>query len=392
MRAIGSNSGVAALAGLLWLAGCAHYDDPYYVHSVWRPAGGAASHVEVFYVTDRKPNAGMAGGFSYLPADAPSCGAIGMEIPAAKLPAGDDAFGTVGKPEPSACGASLEALAARVADAAHAVHCARTLIFVHGFYTGFETAALRTGQLKSDAAFACPAIAFSWTSSGKNDDYQGDEAASRKAEPLFAALVRDLAARGIRPEIVAHSLGARLALDGLASLASGGESGNPDLAGELMLYAADVDHDAFARKAAAVAPLVQRITIYASDEDSALALSARLHDGAARLGRQPDADRRFAQPGLHCVDVIDASDAPADIDGHDYYGLSYEVLSDMALTLAGVPAAARTRPFFGRDPTLTCGEQPCGPDARFALNVSWGRRPGPILRFIRWLIPLLPLT
>ena len=76
---------IAVLAGLLWLAGCAHYDDPYYVHSVWRPQGGGESHAVVFYLTNRRPSPGMPGGFSYLPADTPSCGSIGVTIPADKL-------------------------------------------------------------------------------------------------------------------------------------------------------------------------------------------------------------------------------------------------------------------------------------------------------------------
>jgi esterase/lipase superfamily enzyme len=121
---------------------------------------------------------------------------------------------------------------------------------------------------------------------------------------------------------------------------------------------------------------IGRLTIYASDDDAALALSRRFNRGASRIGREP-----VATYGNANVDVIDASDAHADASGHEYYGLSYEVLADMSLVLAGVPAPDRLNPRDARPPTLLR-------DTTYRLNVTADRRPDVFTRALRWFISL----
>jgi hypothetical protein len=112
-----------------------------------------------------------------------------------------------------------------------------------------------------------------------------------------------------------------------------------------------------------------------SNDDVALAVSPRLNHRAARLGRAPGEVR-----GVHSIDVIDATDAPADILGHGYYGLSYEMLADMRLALAGQTVEQRFAPYRSQPPTL----ERAG-DGTYKLAVTWQRAPNIFTRFLRWL-------
>lgn len=378
---------VAGLLAACALAACASYDNPYYVHSVWRPADGAASSAPVFFVTDRKAD-GTPGGFGYEYAGKTACGRITASIPAAKLPAGPDIFAKPVKPEAIACaknGASFAGLIAAIRAATP--DCHRVMIFVHGYYTGFATAALRTAQLKSDTQWPCGAIAFSWSSTGKARGYAADKTYAVQAEPMLDALIGELQGAGLESEIIAHSMGTFLVLDALAKLTPNARA-RP--VGELLLYApdigADANNDDFLPRAKAIAPIVRRITIYASSGDAVLAASRRIN-GTDRLGRTPDADLRYRAPGT--IDVIDASDVPGDFSGHNYYGLAYEAVDDMALTLAGISALDRSGSVWGRKPTLRCKSNrgDCVP----ALRIDWTRQPDPYWRLLRWLVSILPL-
>ncbi len=374
-------------AGLLplLLGACATYDNAYYVHSVWRAADAKPAAARVYYVTDRLAD-GTPGGFGYRPGKSASCGTVDAAIPAAKRPGDHNQFAATVKPVSVSCardGAPFGGLVAKIA--AETPACRRVLIFVHGYNTGFETAALRTAQLKSDAQFACAAIAFSWSSAGQRTAYKDDRVNAERAEPLLAALVAALNGVGIEPEIVAHSMGTRLTLRALAG--GGGKIG------ELLLFAADVGDDEFQALVSKVSGRARRITIYASADDAVLAASERLN-GGPRLGEQSRHALRYRHRGDEGIDTIDASDAAGDLSGHNYFGLSYEAVADMSLALAGVPAAARAAPLDGRAPTLTCplGSLPqCEAQSLYALNVTPERGPSLPWQLLRWLSRLIPV-
>ncbi|MBI3677903.1 MAG: alpha/beta fold hydrolase [Proteobacteria bacterium] len=397
MQACFANMRFAAIALVLLLAACASYDNPYFVHSVWRNAQASSADVNIFYLTDRAADKNAPGGFGYVRGSDASCGTLDALVPAARLPAGDAEFAKTVARKGLSCSngkTSLGALADAITQAA--APCRSVLIFVHGYYTGFETAALRTAQLKHDAQFGCAAVAFSWSSTGtiSGATYEQDLQVSEQAEPLLSDLVRDLAARGLRIHIVAHSMGTRLVLKSLAALVHRNGMLRENTIGEVLLFAGDISadpqDDEFLRLADIVRPQAQRMTIYAASDDAALAVARTLHGGARRLGREPQGDLRYRAAGPHAIDVIDASGAPGDLVGHDYYGLSFEVVSDMALTLAGVSTADRAAGNAGRKPTLVC-EKNCDGDPVYALNVSANRRPNILWRIVRWLAPLVPI-
>jgi len=360
---------LAAFALTAFLAGCASYDDPYFVHSVWRPSDAAATAADVYFVTDRVKNPQHPQGFEYRRGDTTSCGVVHASIPPARLPNGAEVFAHETGRDAISCGARDISIARAVAASAHAKHCADVLIFIHGFDTGFESAVLRAGQLGSDTQWRCAVLAFSWSSAGKRIRYDADVRNAELAEPLLADLLNALKVQGLRVDIVTHSMGARVALgavtqtDGVA-------------AGEVIFAAPDIGVEDFTAALPGTMEHIGRLTIYASDDDAALALSRRFNRGVSRVGRDPSANYGNAN-----VDVIDASDAHADASGHEYYGLSYEVLADMSLVLAGVPAPDRLNPRDAAQPTLVR-------DTTYRLNVAADRKPDIFTRTLRWLISL----
>jgi esterase/lipase superfamily enzyme len=81
------------------------------------------------------------------------------------------------------------------------------------------------------------------------------------------------------------------------------------------------------------------VTLYASDRDSALATSKRVH-GYPRIG---DFGAIRLLPLLPtAVEFIDASDVDTDSLGHSYYGNSESVISDIC-HLIGTRTRANTR-------------------------------------------------
>ncbi|HEY5338498.1 MAG TPA: alpha/beta hydrolase, partial [Rhizomicrobium sp.] len=195
------------------------------------------------------------------------------------------------------------------------------------------------------------------------------------AEPLFGGLLRALSDAGIKTQIVAHSMGTRLALEALGQ--------NGARADQVVLTAADIgiaqDDDQFLTLTRAAASHFTRLTVYASRGDAVLAISKRFNNGVPRLGREPLAAYRADAPK---VDVIDVSNVPGDYTGHNYYGLSYEIIADMALTLDGVPAPARLKPRGIAAPTLLPGDD----GLPYRLNVADDRTPGFFTRLLRWVV------
>jgi len=107
-------------------------------------------------------------------------------------------------------------------------------------------------------------------------------------------------------------------------------------------------------------------------------------------------DSRLETPASseHIVDVVDATEAPAELLGHSYFGLSYEAVSDIALTLRDVPIRARLEPSGVWPATLLCQTRdgaPCDPARpRYVLAISDARKPDWVTRLIRKLVPVLP--
>jgi esterase/lipase superfamily enzyme len=211
------------------------------------------------------------------------------------------------------------------------------LIFLHGYRVTFEEAARRAAQVATDIQFRGVVILFSWPSAGDFRWYSADEdCAAKSAEPLTNFL-RDLeGGPWTKVHLVAHSMGNRVMISGLAS-----RVGLTLPLHNIVLVAADVDIDLFEQQFPRVSELVRRergdlITSYATNSDRALLLSGWFHR-SNRLGRFRD--EPYATAGL---ETIDATAVDSSLVGHSYFSDERSVLTDLGLLVReSLPASRR---------------------------------------------------
>jgi esterase/lipase superfamily enzyme len=388
---------ILAAAALAILAGGCSIDDSGIVNSVWRPADGATLHQNVVFLTDRAPDEKAAGGFGTVWADKTTCGVAEAVIPPARLPGEPVQWGYVAhNPAPQQCAADgkmFGRVLALVEEQAKERHCNAVFLFVHGFQTGFDGAVLRAAQVSHDAQTGCAVLTFDWTATDDLGKYVADIERSEYSLPLLSELLRELSESGLHVTILAHSMGNRLVLAALSGFAHSRFAMKESFIDEMVLAAADIgvekSNDDFRLLMNDAAPYVKRTTIYASSLDSVLAVSKDAHGGVPRLGREPRRDFAYqADDKTHIVDVIDASDVPADVFDHSYYAMSYEAVADMTLALKGVPMSERLKALRQWQPTLVCADKDdCG-DGRTALATK--RHPRFITRILINLAPLIP--
>jgi esterase/lipase superfamily enzyme len=110
--------------------------------------------------------------------------------------------------------------------------------------------------------------------------------------------------------------------------------------GQIFLAAPDVDRDLFLSLAHLYPQFSDRTTLYASDGDKAVAMSAWLHFGP-RAGYFPPVT--VAQ-GVERLDTVAVPDFDLDLLGHSYFAQAEALLHDMFdLIRHGTPPAQRQR-------------------------------------------------
>ena len=302
---------VVVAAAAMLLGGCTlsvtlRHDE---IRSVWGP-GRALPPPTVYFVTDRSPS---GAGFSQSWGGVAHCGRARVPIANAVSAAAPDP-----SLEPIACdgAAAMAAFAGQVAAAARARNCNKVLLIAQGFNLTFRVALLHGAQVAMDSQWSCAVLAFDWSSEGRFNRYMADVERSGYAVPVMISLLEALHTAGLETEVLAHSLGARIAM-----AATGAVCSTPrPVVGEMVLVAADVSaepgNDDFAQLLKRDAPCTRRITIYASDNDLALMASRSLHGGVGRAGQSPLAAMQYQSPG---IEVIDSSLAPDDLSGHAYF-------------------------------------------------------------------------
>jgi esterase/lipase superfamily enzyme len=211
------------------------------------------------------------------------------------------------------------------------------VLFVHGYFYGFERVCLRGAGLQQALADRGHLVMFTWPSDGNPAGYVADQADVEWSVPQLADLVRELSARfgADRLRLVAHSLGTRGMLFALSRILLEGGSG--PLASQLVLLAPDFDAQSFLANLPLVAPLVGDITVYASDNDRPLKVSEELH-GQPRLGQ--GGDHRTVAAGFETVDVSDLG--RYQYSGHEYFHYHPVASADLvSLLVSGARAAER---------------------------------------------------
>jgi esterase/lipase superfamily enzyme len=199
------------------------------------------------------------------------------------------------------------------------------LLYIHGFNTTFDEAALTMAQVAYDLDFKGDALFYSWPSTGKLLGYVRDQNNTDWSLRNLSAFLRELASKADDKSIclLAHSMGNRELLGAFVDLMRN----NPDLKKKfrvIILAAPDVDAEIFCRDIASYLTDQQTlVTIYVSRRDTALNASKEL-SGYVRAGgvnKEP-----LVVNGIDTVDVTNIDTVPL---GHSYFAQSRLVLSDM---------------------------------------------------------------
>ena len=213
----------------------------------------------------------------------------------------------------------------------------KAFVFIHGYNVTFEDAARRTAQLAYDLTFQGVPIFYSWPSKGSVSGYIADEATIDWVRPHLEKFLEQVAARSNATSIylIAHSMGNRALAGALKDIVTRGERQQASHFREVVLAAPDIDAGVFRQLATALAGSADRVTLYASSKDRALAASKTVHE-YARAGE--------SGPNLVVVNGIDTVDVSA-IDtgflGHSYVADNTSVITDMIGLIAGSPAPHR---------------------------------------------------
>ena len=199
------------------------------------------------------------------------------------------------------------------------------LLYVHGFHTTFEQAAVTMARVTSDLNFKGSAIFFSWPSNGKTLEYVGDQNNTDWSSNNLKAFLKELAKKAPLKSIciLAHSMGNRETVNAFAGLMVD----TPELRDRfrlIIMAAPDVDATIFERD---FAPVVTRsgamVTLYVSRNDRAMQLSKDVN-GYMRLGGVDG-----YPPVHHGIDTVDVTNVENGYFGHDYFASSRQVLSDI---------------------------------------------------------------
>jgi esterase/lipase superfamily enzyme len=196
------------------------------------------------------------------------------------------------------------------------------LLYVHGYNESFESAVAGAAQLSHGLEFTGRTALFSWPSSAKLVGYGYDRESAMWSRDALEEVLTALAANPSvgRVHIVAHSMGALLTLETLRQMRGTAGDTPASKLGAMILASPDIDIDQFEATVKRLGPYGQRITVISATNDRALAVSARLAGGVARVGA---AEReRLATLGVR---VADASDYGGGLIRHDLFISDKEV-------------------------------------------------------------------
>lgn len=213
-------------------------------------------------------------------------------------------------------------------------------LYVHGYYEGIARNCVRAGMTRRNLGLDGRLLMFSWPSDEDILRYASDEADLYWSVPAIADATREMVRRfgPGRVDLIGHSLGGRgvvLALDEISRDAA--DSG--PLVDDVVLIAPDMDFDVFVQHLPRIRDLARTITVYVSDRDLPLAISAELH-GFPRLGQTGNDTALLG--GVEVIDVsamsgigaIDIPGAPASsLSGHIYHLSSSDIAADIAALL-----------------------------------------------------------
>jgi esterase/lipase superfamily enzyme len=213
------------------------------------------------------------------------------------------------------------------------------LVFLHGYNTDFADAAIRAAQIGFDLRVTGATAFFSWPSMGAIHAYTADEATIEASVAAITKFLVDFVhhSGAEKVHLIAHSMGNRALLGSLQRIAADVGTRTTLRFGQIFLAAPDIDRDLFLELAHYFGKFAERVTLYASKFDRAVALSARVH-------ASPRAGYFLPYTVAPQIDTIAVPRFNVDLLGHGYFAQAEPLLHDIHdLIRNGDPPARRQR-------------------------------------------------
>jgi esterase/lipase superfamily enzyme len=215
----------------------------------------------------------------------------------------------------------------------------QAVLYLHGYNTSFDEAAIRAAQIGFDLKVPGVMAFFSWPSQGMLNGYAADEASIEASEGVITDFMVRLATESSarKLHVIAHSMGNRGLLRALQRIEARAQQRSEVKFGQIFLAAPDIDAGQFEELAYLYPLLSKRTTLYVSSGDKALGASTWLH-GHRRVGFTPPVTV------VNGIDTIEVTGLDVTMLGHGYYAEAAALLHDMFdLLRHDVPPTQRQR-------------------------------------------------
>ncbi|MGL4727271.1 MAG: alpha/beta hydrolase [Bosea sp. (in: a-proteobacteria)] len=226
----------------------------------------------------------------------------------------------------------------------------RVLLFVHGYNNKFADAVFRFAQISHDSGAPSLPILFTWPSRASALAYGYDKESANYSRDSLELAIRALFAEPSVKEIdiLAHSMGNWVTLESLRQMAIR-DGKLPAKIKNVMLAAPDVDVDVFGMQIARMGKPRPRFTLFASQDDRALAFSRRIQGGIDRLGQVDVAKEPLrSELAAQGVEVLDLTSLKgADSFNHGKFAESPPVVQFIGRRLAAGQELDDNKPSFG---------------------------------------------
>lgn len=218
------------------------------------------------------------------------------------------------------------------------------LIFIHGFNNTTSDSILRLSQFVEDTEFSGVPVLFSWASAAKATRYVYDlnsVLVARVKLKEMAALLAQTNAEGV--DILGHSMGTLLTMEGLVDAQLAGKLGNRKSIDHIILASSDVDIDLFRTQIGLLPEWVRnKMFVFISKDDKALRISRLVAGGVSRVGATNASE--LEKLGVTVIDLSEIDDSSS--GSHSKFAGSPEVVQFIG---AGLKTSSR----FGTDSTTS---------------------------------------
>lgn len=221
----------------------------------------------------------------------------------------------------------------------------RILLFVHGYNTTTSDAILHLAQFVEDTGFTGVPVLFTWASAAKTPRYVYDLNSALVARGKLGEMAEILAkSRAEQVDVLAHSMGTFLTMEGLVEAQQRGTLGRRNNINTIMLASPDIDIDLFRSQIAQLPkPILNKMFLLVSKDDSALRVSRIIAGGVPRVGATDATE--LEKLGLTVIDLSEISDSST--GSHSKFTGSPEVVQLIGAGLNNVNS------FNGKSPRLT---------------------------------------